>query len=39
MEIQEGHAVLAFDYNVRRSNTDCLFNLKETAEEHKERLM
>ena len=29
MEIKEGYAVLAFDYDVKRSNKDCLFNMKD----------
>lgn len=28
MQIQDGYAILAFDYNVKPSNQDCIFNLK-----------
>ena len=28
MQIQDGYAILAFDYNVKSSNQDCLFDIK-----------
>lgn len=29
LEIKEGYAVMAFDYNVKRSSQDCLFNMND----------
>lgn len=30
MSIEEGYAIMAFDYTVKKSNYNCLFNMKET---------
>ena len=30
MELKDGYAVMAFDYDVRKSEHECLFNMKET---------
>jgi len=33
MRFEEGYAVMGFDFDVERSNTDCLFNMKETIQQ------
>ena len=30
MKILDGYAIMAYDFNVERSDTDCLFNMKES---------
>ena len=30
MELKDGYAVMAFDYDVKKSEHECLFNMKET---------
>ena len=33
MEIREGYALMAYDYNVKKSYSDCLFNMRERRAE------
>jgi len=30
MKIVEGYAIIAYDYNVQPTSSDCLFNMRET---------
>lgn len=30
MKIQEGYAVMSYDFKAQKSNSDCLFNMKST---------
>ena len=38
MKIQDGYAVLAYDFDVRTTNTDCIFNMEERRAERKLRI-
>lgn len=38
MEIVNGHAIISYDFKVHRGQNKCLFNMKETLEEKKERI-
>jgi hypothetical protein len=33
MKFEEGYAIMAFDFEVSRSNTQCLFNMQETIKQ------
>jgi len=33
MEIKDGYAIMGYDYDVTKSNSDCLFNMKENLKE------
>jgi len=38
MQIVEGHAIIAYDFKVHRGQSKCLFNMKESLEQKKERI-
>jgi len=33
MQIKEGYAIMGYDFDVSKSDSDCLFNMKETLKE------
>jgi predicted RNA binding protein with dsRBD fold (UPF0201 family) len=37
MKFEEGYAVMGFDFDVSKSNTNCLFNMKETIKQQELR--
>ena len=37
MKLEEGYAIMGFDFEVSKSNTDCLFNMKETVKQRELR--
>ena len=38
MKIKDGYAIMAFDYSVRSSNENCLFNLKQSLTQKEARM-
>ena len=39
MQINEGYAIMAYDYNVKKSYSECLFNMGERRAERQKYLL